>query len=39
LTEGRQTVDVLRGVSLSVDRGEIVSLEARFDLEGAHRRV
>ena len=26
-TEGRQTVDVLRGVSLSVDRGEIVSLE------------
>ena len=26
-TEGSQTVDVLRGVSLSVDRGEIVSLE------------
>jgi putative ABC transport system ATP-binding protein len=26
-TEGKQTVDVLRGVSLSVDRGEIVSLE------------
>ncbi len=26
-TEGRETVDVLRGVSLSVERGEVVSLE------------
>ncbi len=26
-TEGRQTVDVLRGVSLSVERGEVLSLE------------
>ncbi|MBL8115218.1 MAG: ATP-binding cassette domain-containing protein, partial [Acidobacteria bacterium] len=26
-TEGRQTVEVLRGVSLNVARGEVVSLE------------